>query len=214
MRVRGAEDLEEVVGLADGAVLAVSRGGAVDEVAARELDEGPHELLARLADGWCEVQDLAGLADDIDVCDADGEHAVDEVAEGREVVHEDPEAGHDVGAGEDAAEDEAEGEEEVGEVAAGFGGFHAGDDHGAEGRGEHEEGPDVEEHEAAALVELAGGTRVAVHADGVVVGGEQEDGHETVPWELDDDVGYDEDLPGVCLGWAFTDFVERALSDL
>ncbi|KFZ03974.1 hypothetical protein V502_10511 [Pseudogymnoascus sp. VKM F-4520 (FW-2644)] len=195
VRVLGAEELEEVVGLADAAILAVGRGAPVDQVAAGARDEGVHELCAGLAGGWGEVQDLAGLAVDIDVCDADCQHAVDEVAEGREMVHEDPEAGHHGGAGEDTAEDEAEGEEEVGDVAAGLGGLHTGDNHGAEGRGEHEEGPDEEEHEGAALVELACGLGVAVHADGVVVGGEKDDGHETVPWELDDDVGHDEDLP-------------------
>ncbi|KFY50875.1 hypothetical protein V496_09127 [Pseudogymnoascus sp. VKM F-4515 (FW-2607)] len=214
VRVLGAEAHEQVVGLADGAVLAVGRGVAVDQVAAGERDEGAHELRACLADGGVEAQDLAVLAGDVDVCDADCKHAVDEVAEGRQVVHEDPEAGHDTGAGEDTAEDEAQREEQVGDVAAGLGGLHARDDHGAEGRCEHEEGPDEEEHEDAALVELACDLRVAVHADGVVVGGEEDDRHETVPWELDDDVGYDEDLPRVCLGWAFADFIKRALSDL
>jgi hypothetical protein len=42
---------------------------------------------------------------------------------------------------------------------------------------------------------LACGLGVAVHADGIIVGGEEDDGHETVPRELDDDIRHNKDLP-------------------
>lgn len=159
------------------------------------------------------MQELDAVADDVGVCDAGGEHAGDEVGEGREAVHEDPEAGEGLRAGEDAAEDEGEGEEEVRDVAARFGVLDAGDDHAREAGGEEEEGEDEEEHEGAALVDGVAGFRVAVEADGVVPCDEDEEAGEGVPGQLDDDVGEHEGAPGVGFRRPFARFVEGPLGD-
>lgn len=71
MRVRRAERREKVVGETDLAVLAVGRGGLVDQVAAESVNEGAHEFYTGFAGGWVEMQDFAGLADDFDVCETD-----------------------------------------------------------------------------------------------------------------------------------------------
>lgn len=152
-------------------------------------------------------------ADDVSVCDARGEHTGDEVGEWRDAVHEDPEAGQGLRAGEDAAEDEGEEEEEVSDVAAGFGVFDAGDDHAGEARGEEEEGEHKEEHEGAALVDGVGRFGVAVEPDGVVPCDEDEEAGESVPGEFDDDVREHEGAPGVYFRGPFARFVEGALGD-
>lgn len=61
-------------------------------------------LAAGLAGGWIEMRELDGGADDAGVGQTGGEHSVDEVREGRNAVHEDPESGERFGTGEDAVE--------------------------------------------------------------------------------------------------------------
>lgn len=169
--------------------------------------------LASLARGRGEVEEFVLGAGDGVAREADAEHAVDEVGEGREAVHEDPEVGELAGRGDDAAEDEAEGEHQVGDVAAGFGVGDAGDDHVCESGGEEEELQREEEEEGAALVGGAGGGGVVLQADGVVEADEDDDGHESVPGEFDGDVGDHESLPGVGSAGSLTDLVKRALCD-
>ena len=125
-------------------------------------------------------------------------HCVDEVGKGRHAVHEDPEAGEDVRRCQHTAEDQAEGKHELSEVACSFCGLNRGYDHVCEGGCEEEELPDQEEHEATAFSYGAGGFSVLVQPDGIVPAEEDENCHERVPWELDDDVGDHEGLPGVC----------------
>ena len=60
---------------------------------------------------------------------ASGEHAVDEVGEGGDAVHEDPEPGEGGRAGEHAAEDQGEQEQQVADVSGGFDVVDARDDH-------------------------------------------------------------------------------------
>lgn len=201
--------------------MAVRRRVRIHQVAAagRPIDVGPEELDARLQIRRVDVEQLARLADDQSVCEAGGKHPAHEVSERGDAVHEDPESRHLVGADQDTAEDQAQGEEKVSEVAAGLGGIHSGNDHGGECGCKHEEGPDEEEHETSSLGELVGWVLegwvcVAVHSDRPVVGGIEYYGHQTVPWKFDNNVGEDEHLPGICLGWAFTDFIQGALSDL
>ena len=152
-------------------------------------------------------------ADDGGVGEAGRHDAADEVGEGRDAVHEDPEAGQLGRAGEHAAEDQAQREHQVGEVAGRLGAVHARDDQVRERRREHQELPDEEEHQAAALRHRARGYGVVVQANGVVPAEEDEDAHQGVPREFDDDVGDDEDLPGVRLGGPLTHFVQRSLRD-
>ena len=204
---------QERVRAADGAEAAVRRRGRVLQVAAGGVDVGGHVGLAGLAGRGLEVQVLDGGADDVGVGDGGRKHAADEVGEGRDSVHEDPEAREHGRAGEHAAEDEAEREDQVGDVSARLGRLDAGDDHVGEGTGEEQELEDEEEHQPAALVHGVGGFRVAVQADGVVPADEDEEGGERVPREFDDDVGEHEGSPGVSLRGAFADLVEGALGD-
>jgi len=78
------------------------------------------------------VSKLVGSADDGCVGYTDREHGVDEVCEGRDAVHEDPEAREDGWGGEDTAEYQAEGEHQVCDVSARFGGLNRGDHHACE----------------------------------------------------------------------------------
>ena len=212
-RILRAELREIGIRRRSGAKAAVGRSVGVGEIAARLGDVRGHVLCAGFVGGGLEGDEFDVGADDVVVGEPCGKHAVDEVGEGGDAVHEDPEAREGGGAGEDAAEDEGEGEEQVADVTRGFGVFDAGDDHVGEGGGEEQEGPDEEEHQGAALVDLVGGDRVAVHADGVVEGEEDDDGHEGVPGEFDDDVGEHEDLPRVGFRGAFAGLVEGALGD-
>lgn len=192
---------------------AIPCGGRVLEVAAHGADVRRHVLVASLTGRRLEMQVLDVGTNDVGVGDSGGEHARDEVCEGRDAIHEDPEPGEHVGASEDTAEDEGEGEEEIGNVAARFGGFNTGDDHTGEGGREEEEREDEEEHEAATLGDGAGGFRVVVEADGVIPGDEDEQAGNSVPGEFDNNVGQHEGAPVVSFRGAFAGFVEGTLGD-
>lgn len=94
----------------------------------------------------------------------DGRH---QVRERRDPVHEDPEAGHGIGAGQHAAEEQTHHEEDVGEVAAHLGRVCDGDAGVGEGAGEDEELPEQEPHQDASRVPLVW-VAVAVEPDGIV----------------------------------------------
>lgn len=140
-----------------------------------------HVGLAGLAGGRGEVQVLVGGADDVGVGHGSGEEAVDQVGEGRDAVHEDPEPGQGGRGGKNAAEDQRQGEEQVRHVATRLGRLDARDHHVGEGRGEEEEGQEQEEHEDAPLVHGVRRLCVAVQADRVVPGHEDDERHERVP---------------------------------
>ena len=97
-----ATQLREVhVGVADAAELALRDGVGVREVAAERRDVGVHESGAGGAGRGVEMGELDLGADDARVGEADREHAVHEVGEGTDAVHEYPEAGEGGGGGED-----------------------------------------------------------------------------------------------------------------
>ncbi|TFA97843.1 hypothetical protein CCMA1212_010383 [Trichoderma ghanense] len=211
MRVARADAREKDVCVGNRAVAAVGCGVAVPEIASGGRDEVVEELAACLAAGRIEMDELVGGTGDVRVGQARRQDGRDPVGEGREAVHEDPEAGHAVGAGQDAAEDEAHHEEDVGQVAARLGGVGDGDAGVGKGAREDEELPEQQPHEAASLGDLACRGGVLVEADGVVDADEHDDGHERVPRDLGDDLGQHEDLPAVRLGRPLADLVERAL---
>ena len=82
--------------------MAIDRGVRVGEVAACGVDVVLHVIEAGLAGGRVEADELDGGADDFVVGETGGEHAVDEVGEGGDAVHEDPEAWEGARSGQDA----------------------------------------------------------------------------------------------------------------
>lgn len=104
------------------------------EVASGLGDIGLHVLGAGLPGRWVEMQVLYIGTFDGRVGQASREHAVHEVSEWGDAVHEDPEAWQGSRRGEDAVEDEGQREHELGNVAAAFCTLDAGDDHVGKGR--------------------------------------------------------------------------------
>ena len=135
------------------AELAVGGGVHVGDVAAVDgVDVGLHVGAAGGAGGRVEGDELNGGAFDGVVGEAGGEHSVDEVGEGGDAVHEDPEARKGAGAGEDTAgigqydsscvgslreslpaEDQSQGKEELCDIPRCFGGFDTSNNHVCEG---------------------------------------------------------------------------------
>ena len=214
----GRHASQEHVGLVKRAVAAHVRGIGVEEVTTgpaglREgVDIVGHVLGAGAVEGL-ELEELDIRAVHVRVGHTHRQHGADQVREGRDTVHEDPEPGHGLGAGEDTAEDQAEGEEQVGNVTTGLGGLETGNHEVGEGRGEPHEGEEKQEHQTATLGDLVHGLRVAVETDGVVPAEVHDGTHERVPGKLDNDLGEHKDLPAVDLGRALTDLVERTLDD-
>ena len=54
---------------------------------------------------------------------------------------------------------------------------------------------------------------VSIQTDRVVPADEYKDGTKRRPGDFDQDVGYHECFPGICLGWSFSNFVQAALGD-
>ena len=92
MRVGRADEGEVNVGVVHGAEFARGRGGGVGEVAAVGVDVRGHVVEAGCVGWGLEFDVFDGGALDVGVGEAGGEHAVDEVGEGGDAVHEDPEA--------------------------------------------------------------------------------------------------------------------------
>jgi hypothetical protein len=159
------------------------------------------------------VSDLVRGAHDGVVCYSHREHSVNEVCEGRDAVHENPEVGEDGRRRQDATEDKAEGKHELRNVAGGFCRLNRSYNHGCEGGCEEKEFPDQEEHEATAFSYVSGRYSVFVQSDGVVPTEEDQDCHKRIPGQLDDDVGDHEGFPGVCFGRALARFIQGALGD-
>ena len=82
---------QEHICIARGAELALGGGVGISEVAAVGIGVRGHVLEAGGAGGRVEVREFDLGADDAGVGEPDGEHAVDEVGEGGNAVHEDPE---------------------------------------------------------------------------------------------------------------------------
>jgi len=204
---------QESVGARHGAEAAVARGVRVSEVAAGHLDVRVHVLLAGQVAGRVEVEELDVLADDVGARHAGGEHRGDEVREGGDAVHEDPESGHGVGGGKDTAEDQAEREEQVGEVTTSLRDFDTGNDHVRKGRCEHQKCPDEKEHQATTLRHSMSRLRVPVEPDRVVPADEDEDRHERVPREFNDYVRGHKGLPRVRLRGPLASLVKSTLGD-
>ena len=207
-RVRGGQHGKIGIRVRHGAELARTRGVGVVDVATCSVDVRLHVLATGLVAYGVETHELDARTGDVLVGEAGREHAVNEVGEGTDSVHEDPESWQCGGAGEDATKDQGKGEEELGDVAGCFGHAYARDNHVCKGGGEEQEGPDEEEHQRASFV---GGVRrygVAVHADRVVEAEEHNDSHDGIPWEFDENVGEHKDLPGIGLGGPFAGFVQ------
>jgi hypothetical protein len=212
--VAAVDLVEEDVGVGVRAEAAgrLARTGAQLE-AAGEAGIKPlgHVGVTVLAGRGRELDELVVGAGDFVAGKADAEHAGDEVGEGRDAVHEDPEAREGAGGRDDTAEDETEGEHQVGDVAAGFRVGDTSDDHVGEGGCEEEELQDEEEEQSAALVSRSGSGGVLLQADGVVEADEDDDGHESVPREFDSDVGDHESLPRVGSAGALANLVQGTL---
>jgi hypothetical protein len=83
--------------------LAASRRVRVAQISACERDVALHVFAARLPRRWAEVCILDIGARHLRISDGSREHAFDYVREGRDTIHEDPEAWKGCRAGEDAA---------------------------------------------------------------------------------------------------------------
>ena len=91
-RVLRAELCQVDVSVSSSTELAISCGAFVGEVTTCCVDVGGHVLPACLAGARIEGNEFNGGADDGVIGQTGGEHAIDEVCEGRYAVHEDPEA--------------------------------------------------------------------------------------------------------------------------
>jgi hypothetical protein len=169
VRIRAAHTCQVGIRIRHRAELAVGRRLRIRKIPTRELDVWLHVLPTGRIRHGLHRQQLDVRAPHGSVGQAGAQHRGHDVREGRDAVHENPEAGQGVGRGEHAAEDERERKEQVGHVAARLGQLDAGDDHVREGRGEEEKEPDQEEHEAAAFRDGVGRFCVAVEAAGEIV---------------------------------------------
>lgn len=152
-RVLRAELCQVDVGAASSAKLTVRCGVVVGEVTTTYcVDIGGHVLAACLARRRVELDEFNGRADDDVVGQTGGQHAVNEVCEGRYAVHEYPEARESGGSGEDTgrvvsnesqggggrlrglpAEDQGQGEEQLGNIPGGLCRIDTSYDHVGEG---------------------------------------------------------------------------------
>lgn len=101
-RVRRTELGEVDVGAVNGAELAIGSGFVIDNIATCEFDVVIHVLATSLAGGWVEADVFDRRAFDALVGETGGEHTIDEIGEGGDTVHEDPEAGEGLGTRKDA----------------------------------------------------------------------------------------------------------------
>jgi len=89
-----ADGAEELVGLAQGAKVALASGVGVLEVSTSGRGVGGHVITASLT-VWCDELDELGLGTcSWRIGDGGGDDALDQVGERRDSVHEVPEAGH------------------------------------------------------------------------------------------------------------------------
>ena len=124
------------------------------EVAAKYVHISFHILVASFVGGRIEVEEFNGGTGDLVVGEAGGEHAVDQISERRNAVHEDPEPWESSRAGEDSgifvsdrferggiirdlpAEDQCQRKEQLGEVPCCLRRIDASYHHVREGRSE------------------------------------------------------------------------------
>ena len=155
---------EELVRGGEGAVCALRRRGRVHQLTGRGAQKIGEVRPAGLAERRIETAEFVGGAGDGAAVHPRGRHAVDEVGQRADAVHEDPEPGQRLRGLHDAIEGEDEREHEGGDVAGGCGIGEGGNEHLRKGAGEDEELHAEEEDEALAL----GGLDAV---DAVVVGG-------------------------------------------
>lgn len=211
--VARADSLEERVGGLDGAESTVRCRVGVEDVATSLVGE-----LLEIFSAGCTVERLhdrvlVGRARNLRVSYTRRQNRRDEIRKRRYSIHPDPEAGHVIGRGQDTTEEQAHHEDDVGKITACLSSVGDGDTHVGKGTREDEELPEEKPHESTALGSLASCFGVLLEADWVIDADEHEDGHETVPGDLGEDLGEHEDFPAVGLGGAFADFVEGALGD-
>ena len=153
--VLGAEGGEVRVRAAAGAEVARRCDIWVGEVTAKCVHISLHVLIAGFVGGRIEVEEFNGGAGDFVVGQAGREHAVDQIGERRNAVHEDPEARESSRASEDSgifvsngledgesirdlpAEDQRQGKEQLGEVPCCLRRIDASYHHVGEGRSEY-----------------------------------------------------------------------------
>ena len=124
------------------------------------------------------VQDLILSAGDRRIGERGTEESFDDVGEGVDAVHEDPETRECVGSCENTAKCEHHDEEQIEDTGCGVRIGKTGDDHVRKCRGEKEEHPDVQKDGDAAGVNLVRPFSVAVEADGIVPNNKGEDADE------------------------------------
>ena len=93
------------------------------------------------------------------------------------------------------AEDKREREQQLANVTGGFRIFDACYNHVGEGRTEKQESQNKQEHQSSPLVHLMLWDSVSVHSDWIVPAEEDNNGHESIPWEFNHNVRYHEHWP-------------------
>lgn len=135
-----------------------------------------------------------------------GDDASDPVGEGTGAVHEDPETREGIGGLQDTTEDNGHHREDDDDRGGSVSIGHGNNGHVCECTGVDEELDDEEKNKTLAL-------RILDSDNGVVEAGKDEDTSDDLVWDLDDNVGDDESLPGVRFAGTLADFVERSLGD-
>jgi hypothetical protein len=100
--IRYAKALKYSIGARYGAILTVRKGLRVRQTATSSADKVRQILSAGGACGGVDEEQLNRGTCDGSIRDCGGEHGADEVGEGRDAVHEDPEAGEVDAGNEDA----------------------------------------------------------------------------------------------------------------
>jgi hypothetical protein len=186
---------QEGVGVIDLAPCAFGGGAVVQEIATIERLKGLHVLETGGVVRRSECNKFDCFAVGSCTRDTGRQHGGDEIGEWRNTVHEDPETRKLARAGQDTTEDQAQGEEQVGQVTTCFCKLDTSDNHVGEGGGKEEEGKNKQEHERSTFMDSISGLSVPVESNRVVPANENQDGHERVPWKLNNNVGSHKGLP-------------------